>query len=76
MGLLLDEVLGQLEEAQRVRGPVWMSEDPASQTSRLHFLRGDLLAPETVRDALRWPPRESTSCWVRVVVVIRPCATG
>jgi len=31
----------------------WLSAEPVYQTTRLHFVRGDLLAPQTVRDALR-----------------------
>jgi nucleoside-diphosphate-sugar epimerase len=33
--------------------PAWLADDPVYQTPRLRFLRGDLLAPQTVRDALR-----------------------
>lgn len=33
--------------------PAWASDEPAYQTPRLGFLGGDLLAPQTVRDALR-----------------------
>jgi nucleoside-diphosphate-sugar epimerase len=33
--------------------PKWLSDEPVYQTTRLSFLKGDLLAPETVRDALR-----------------------
>ena len=33
--------------------PAWLSAEPVYQTPRLGFLRGDLLAPESVRDALR-----------------------
>jgi nucleoside-diphosphate-sugar epimerase len=33
--------------------PAWLSDEPIYRTSRLHFLQGDLLAPQTVRDALR-----------------------
>jgi len=33
--------------------PEWLSTEPVYQTPRLSFLRGDLLAPQTVRDALR-----------------------
>jgi nucleoside-diphosphate-sugar epimerase len=33
--------------------PAWLSGDPVYQTTRLSFVRGDLLAPQTVRDALR-----------------------
>jgi nucleoside-diphosphate-sugar epimerase len=33
--------------------PAWLSAEPAYQTPRLSFLRGDLLAPQSVRDALR-----------------------
>ena len=32
--------------------PAWLSAEPTYQTTRLSFLRGDLLAPQTVRDAL------------------------
>jgi nucleoside-diphosphate-sugar epimerase len=33
--------------------PEWLSGEPVYQTDRLRFLKGDLLAPQTVRDALR-----------------------
>ena len=33
--------------------PEWLSSDPVYRTSRLSFSRGDLLAPQTVREALR-----------------------
>jgi len=33
--------------------PAWLEADPTYRTRRLHFLRGDLLEPKTVRDALR-----------------------
>jgi nucleoside-diphosphate-sugar epimerase len=33
--------------------PEWLSAQPVYQTTRLGFLRGDLLAPQTVRKALR-----------------------
>jgi nucleoside-diphosphate-sugar epimerase len=33
--------------------PEWLSEEPVYQTTRLSFLSGDLLEPQTVRDALR-----------------------
>jgi len=33
--------------------PAWLSGDPAYPPSRIRFLRGDLLEPQTVRDALR-----------------------
>ncbi len=33
--------------------PRWLSAEPVYQTTRLAFLSGDLLAPQTVRDALR-----------------------
>ncbi len=33
--------------------PEWLSADPVYQTTRLSFVSGDLLAPQTVRDALR-----------------------
>jgi nucleoside-diphosphate-sugar epimerase len=33
--------------------PEWLSDRPAYQTTRLSFLSGDLLAPQSVRDALR-----------------------
>ncbi len=32
--------------------PKWLSDDPVYQTPRLHFLCGDLLEPQAVRDAL------------------------
>jgi nucleoside-diphosphate-sugar epimerase len=35
------------------RAPEWLSAEPVYQTTRLSFLAGDLLAPQTVRDALR-----------------------
>jgi nucleoside-diphosphate-sugar epimerase len=33
--------------------PAWLSADPSYDSTRLSFLRGDLLAPKTVRKALR-----------------------
>ena len=33
--------------------PAWLSAEPVYQTRRLRFVSGDLLAPQTVRDALR-----------------------
>ncbi len=36
--------------------PAWLSAEPAYQTPRLRFLSGDLLAPQSVRDALREVP--------------------
>jgi nucleoside-diphosphate-sugar epimerase len=33
--------------------PAWLSAEPVYQTTRLSFVSGDLLAPQTVRDALR-----------------------
>ncbi|MBA53831.1 MAG: hypothetical protein CMK89_05190 [Pseudomonadales bacterium] len=33
--------------------PSWLRTNPVYQTERLHFLKGDLLAPQTVRDGLR-----------------------
>jgi nucleoside-diphosphate-sugar epimerase len=33
--------------------PEWLSAEPVYQTTRLSFVSGDLLAPQTVRDALR-----------------------
>jgi len=33
--------------------PAWLSAEPVYQTRRLRFVGGDLLAPRTVRDALR-----------------------
>jgi len=33
--------------------PEWLSDDPVYQTTRLSFSSGDLLEPQTVRDALR-----------------------
>ena len=38
--------------------PRWLSDEPVYQTTRLGFLRGDLLAPQTIRDALRAATRE------------------
>jgi nucleoside-diphosphate-sugar epimerase len=38
--------------------PAWLSADPAYQTDRLRFVRGDLLTPQSVRDALRSVMRE------------------
>src|SRR5512147_356949 len=32
--------------------PRWLSAEPAYQTTRLSFVSGDLLAPQTVREAL------------------------
>jgi nucleoside-diphosphate-sugar epimerase len=33
--------------------PRWLSDEPVYRTNRLSFLKGDLLAPQTVRQALR-----------------------
>lgn len=33
--------------------PAWLSAEPVYRTTRLRFVSGDLLAPQTVRDALR-----------------------
>ncbi len=33
--------------------PKWLQSEPVYQTRRISFLQGDLLAPQTVRDALR-----------------------
>jgi nucleoside-diphosphate-sugar epimerase len=33
--------------------PAWLADEPVYDTPRLHFLKGDLLAPQSVRDALR-----------------------
>jgi nucleoside-diphosphate-sugar epimerase len=33
--------------------PAWLADEPVYQTRRLGFLKGDLLAPRTVREALR-----------------------
>ena len=33
--------------------PEWLSAEPVYQTTRLNFMSGDLLVPQTVRDALR-----------------------
>jgi nucleoside-diphosphate-sugar epimerase len=56
---VLAEALSQNEDLQIFVvsrtgvAPEWLSADPAYETNRLSFLRGDLLAPDTVRDALR-----------------------
>jgi len=44
--------------------PGWLSTEPVYQTARLRFLRGDLLEPQTVRDALRpvTPKYEVVGC--------------
>ncbi len=44
--------------------PAWLSDDPAYPSTRLRFLRGDLLAPQTVRDALAavTPDHEIVGC--------------
>jgi len=38
--------------------PAWLSAEPVYQTPRLSFVSGDLLAPQTVRDALRTVTRK------------------
>jgi len=56
---VLAEALRQSKELQIFAvsragaAPEWLSADPVYQTTRLRFVRGDLLAPQTVRDALR-----------------------
>ena len=55
---VLAEALSQNEELQMLVvsrtgvAPEWLSADPAYESNRLSFLSGDLLAPDTVRDAL------------------------
>jgi len=53
--------------------PAWLAAEPVYQTARLHFLRGDLLEPQTVRDALRavTPEYEVVGC-VSCVGAITP----
>jgi nucleoside-diphosphate-sugar epimerase len=48
-----DEELHVLVVSRTGVAPAWLSGDPTYQTPRLHFVRGDLLEPQTVRDALR-----------------------
>ena len=56
---VLAEALSQNEDLQIFVvsrtgvAPAWLSAEPVYQTPRLSFLSGDLLAPQTVRDALR-----------------------
>jgi nucleoside-diphosphate-sugar epimerase len=56
---VLAEALRQREDLQVFAvsragvAPAWLADEPVYQTPRLRFLRGDLLRPETVRDALR-----------------------
>lgn len=38
--------------------PAWLSDEPVYRTRRLRFVKGDLLAPKTVRDALRASTRK------------------
>jgi hypothetical protein len=44
--------------------PAWLSDDSRFATARLRFLRGDLLEPQTVRDALRavTPEHDIVAC--------------
>jgi nucleoside-diphosphate-sugar epimerase len=61
---VLAEALAQNEDLQVFVvsragvAPAWLAAEPVYQTRRLRFSRGDLLAPQTVRDALR-PVAES-----------------
>jgi nucleoside-diphosphate-sugar epimerase len=56
---VLAEALSQSKEVQVFAvsragvAPAWVSAEPVYQTPRLHFVKGDLLAPQSVRDALR-----------------------
>ena len=56
---VLAEALSQSEDLQVFAvsragvAPAWLADSPGFQTPRLRFLRGDLLEPQTVRDALR-----------------------
>jgi nucleoside-diphosphate-sugar epimerase len=56
---VLAEALSQNEDLQVFAvsrtgvAPAWLSDEPVYQTDRLSFLRGDLLEPQSVRDALR-----------------------
>jgi nucleoside-diphosphate-sugar epimerase len=51
--LLQDDDLQIFVVSRAGVAPEWLSDDPAYRTTRLSFLAGDLLAPQTVRDALR-----------------------
>jgi nucleoside-diphosphate-sugar epimerase len=56
---VLAEALSQNKDIQIIVvsrtgvAPAWLSDDPLYQTTRLSFVSGDLLAPQTVRAALR-----------------------
>ncbi len=56
---VLAEALRQKEDLQVFAvsragvAPAWLSAEPVYQTTRLSFVSGDLLVPQTVRDALR-----------------------
>jgi len=51
--LVQDEDLQIFVVSRTGVAPDWLSDDSAYRTPRLSFLSGDLLEPETVRDALR-----------------------
>ncbi len=51
--LLQDEDLQIFAVSRAGVAPAWLSDEPVYQTTRLRFVSGDLLAPQTVRDALR-----------------------
>jgi nucleoside-diphosphate-sugar epimerase len=51
--LLQDEDLEVFAVSRTGVAPEWLSTEPVYQSARLSFLSGDLLEPQTVRDALR-----------------------
>jgi nucleoside-diphosphate-sugar epimerase len=51
--LLQNEDLQVFAVSRAGVAPAWLSDEPVYQTTRLSFVSGDLLAPQTVRDALR-----------------------
>ena len=53
--------------------PAWLAAEPEYQTPRLRFLSGDLLAPQTVRDALRAvTPKYHVAACISCVGAITP----
>lgn len=51
--LLQNEDLQLFAVSRTGVAPAWLSDEPVYQTSRLSFVSGNLLAPQTVRDVLR-----------------------
>lgn len=48
-----DEALRIFAVSRTGVAPAWLSAEPVYQTTRLRFVRGDLLAPDALRDTLR-----------------------